>query len=88
MPLREFRDLADANRLREWVLQEVGTRTHGTTHEQPLARFAIEKPLLVALPDVPPVISVWKEVIVHRDGHIVRRNALYPAPYALIGKAL
>ena len=89
VPLRQFRDLADANRqLREWVMQEAGTRTHGTTHEQPLARFGIERPLLVALPDVAPMISVWKEVSVHRDGHVVYRNALYSAPYALVGKAL
>ncbi|MEX3683271.1 IS21 family transposase, partial [Paraburkholderia sp. BR14320] len=45
LPLREFRDLADANRqLRDWVMQQAGTREHGTTREQPLARFAIEKP--------------------------------------------
>jgi len=43
VPLREFRDLADANRqLREWVMQEAGTRTHGTTHEQPLVLTAVQ----------------------------------------------
>lgn len=32
VPLREFRDRVDANRqLREWVVQQAGTRTHGTT---------------------------------------------------------
>ncbi len=66
MPLRTFRDLADANRqLHEWIMQEAGTREHGTTREQPLARFAIEKPLLTTLPDVPPVLAVWNEVKVH-----------------------
>jgi hypothetical protein len=55
MPLREFRDLADANRrLRDWVMQPAGTRER-TTREQPLARFAIERPLLAKLPNVAPV---------------------------------
>jgi hypothetical protein len=36
------RDLADANRqLHEWVMSEAGNRLHGTTREQPLARFAL-----------------------------------------------
>lgn len=89
VPLREFRDRTDANRqLREWVMQQAGTRTHGTTQEQPLARFAIEKPLLMSLPDVPPKLSVWECVKLHRDGHVVYKYARYSAPYALVGKEL
>lgn len=65
-----------------------GGRTHGTTREQPLTRFVIEKSLLAALPDVPPVISVWKAVGVHRNGHVIYRNALYSVPWALVGKRL
>jgi hypothetical protein len=38
--------------LHEWVMSEAGNRLHGTTREQPLARFALERPLLAALPDV------------------------------------
>lgn len=89
VPLREFRDLADANRqLREWVMQQAGAREHGTTREQPLARFAIEKPLLTGLPDVPPVLAVWSEVKVHTDGHVVYKNVLYSVPFTLVGKQL
>lgn len=89
VPLREFRDLADANRqLRDWVMQQAGVREHGTTHEQPLARFEIERPLLTRLPDVPPVLSVWCEVKVHSDGHVVYRKALYSVPFTLVGKQL
>ncbi|SOZ16965.1 hypothetical protein CBM2598_P300001 [Cupriavidus taiwanensis] len=34
-PLRDFRDLADANRqVRAWVMAEAGTRIHGTTRQQ------------------------------------------------------
>jgi len=56
LPLREFRDLADANRqLHEWVMGTAGNRVHGTTREAPLTRFAsVERSLLTALPDVPP----------------------------------
>jgi hypothetical protein len=89
VPLREFRDLADANRqLRDWVTQQAGTRVHGTTRDLPLARFAIERPLLARLPDVPPVLAVWSEVKVHTDGHIVYKNALYSVPFTLVGKQL
>ena len=76
VPLRQFRDLADANRqLREWVMQEAGTRTHGTTHEQPLARFGIERPLLVALPDVAP----WERV---------KKFAVLPRPFSVANEEL
>ncbi|MFP4897410.1 Mu transposase domain-containing protein, partial [Paraburkholderia sp. EG304] len=61
---------------------------HGTTREQPLARFAIEKPLLAGLPDVPPVLAVWCEVKVHTDGHVVYKKALYSVPFTLVGKQL
>jgi len=89
MPLRTFRDLPDANRqLREWIMQEASVREHGTTREQPLARFAIEKPLLTALPDVPPVLAAWSTVNVHRDAHIQHHKALYSVPFALVGKTL
>ena len=59
LPLREFRDLADANRqLHEWVLGQAGNRIHGTTREAPLKCFAaVEKSRLEPLPDVPPQLA-------------------------------
>lgn len=40
VPLREFRDLADANQqLQAWVMAQAGNRVHGTTREVPLQRF-------------------------------------------------
>ena len=40
VPLREFRDLVDANaQVRAWLLGPAGNHVHGTTHEQPLIRF-------------------------------------------------
>jgi len=56
LPLREFRDLADANRqLHEWVLGQAGNRIHGTTREAPLKRFAdVEKSLRHLCPTCRP----------------------------------
>lgn len=86
-PLREFRDLADANRqLHEWLLTDAGNRLHGTTREQPLARFATERPLLQSLPEVPPELATWAQPSVHRDGHVSFGKALYSAPYRLVGQ--
>jgi transposase len=58
MALREFRDLGDANRqLQTWILEEAGNRRHSSTHEKPLGRFAIERPLLNPLPGVAPQLA-------------------------------
>jgi len=89
VPLREFRSLDDANaQLREWLLGSAGNRCHGTTREQPLARFAIEQPLLLPLPATPPEIASWAEVRVHRDAHVSFDKALYSVPARLIGVRL
>jgi hypothetical protein len=40
------------------------------------------------LPDVPPKLSVWECVKLHRDGHVVYKYARYSAPHALVGKEL
>lgn len=90
MPLRDFRDLADANRqLHDWVLGAAGTRIHGTTREQPLNRFSsTEKVLLQPLPDVLPELAVWAQVSAHADAHVQYERALYSVPFRLIGQRL
>ena len=89
LPLREFRDLADANRqIQEWVLGTAGTRNHGTTREQPLARFATERSLLIALPAHPPEVATWARVTVHRDAHVQFEKTLYSVPFRLMGQQL
>lgn len=90
VPLRDFRDLADANRqLQEWVLSTAGTRNHGTTREQPLARFTTtESILLIALPAHPPEIATWAKVTVHRDAHVQFEKTLYSVPFRLMGQQL
>jgi transposase len=89
MPLREFVDLHDANRqLQEWIFNEAGNRTHGTTVQKPLSLFAIEQPLLRSLPGKPPELVVWAKVSVHRDAHVQFEKCLYSVPYKLVGQSL
>lgn len=89
VPTRRFRDLADLNaQARAWVLNEAGRRDHGTTRQQPLALFELERPLLQALPPVAPDLGSWHRVSVHRDCHVQFDRALYSAPYLLAGKVL
>jgi transposase len=89
VPLREFRSLADANRqLQAWILEEAGNRIHGSTHEKPLARFAIEQPMLKPLPGVVPELAEWAKVKVHRDCHVQFEKCLYSVPFRLIGQPL
>lgn len=89
LPLREFRDLTDANRqLQAWVLEEAGNRIHGSTHERPLTRFELEKPLLNALPAVAPELAEWAKVKVHRDSHVQFEKCLYSVPFKLMGQSL
>jgi transposase len=89
LPLRSFRDLADLNaQAKAWVMQEAGTRCHGTTRRSPLELFALEQPLLKALPAVAPDLGSWHRVSVHRDCHVQFERVLYSAPFALVGKTL
>ncbi|MFI4940352.1 MAG: IS21 family transposase [Burkholderiales bacterium] len=87
LPLREFRDLADANRqLHAWIMNEAGNRTHGTTREVPLRRFAeVERGLLKTLPDVPPELVTWAKVTVHGDTHVQFDWNYYSVPFRLVG---
>lgn len=89
LPTRTFRDLADLNaQARAWVMTEAGTRVHGTTREQPLALFALERPLMRSLPAVAPDLGSWHRVVLHRDCHVQFDRAYYSAPFALVGKTL
>jgi transposase len=89
LPLRSFRDLTDLNaQARTWVMEEAGLRIHGSTRERPLERFAVEKPLMRALPAIAPDLGTWHQVILHRDCHVQHERILYSAPFTLIGKRL
>jgi transposase len=89
LPTRAFRDLTDLNQqARGWVMQEAGVRCHGSTREQPLALFALEAPLMRALPAVVPDLASWHRAVVHRDCHVQVDGAFYSAPHSLIGRTL
>ncbi len=89
LPTRSFRDLADLNvQARSWVMAQAGVRIHGTTRTQPLALFAVEKPLLRALPAITPDLGTWTSVRVHRDCHVQFARCFYSVPFTLVGRAL
>ena len=89
LPLRTWRDMADLNaQAKTWVMQEAGTRCHGSTRKRPLDLFALEAPLLKPLPAVAPDLASWHRVSVHRDCHVQFERVLYSAPFALVGKLL
>lgn len=82
--------LTQANaEVRVWCQTTAGQRWHGTTKEQPLARFqATEQGRLRPLPAVPYDLAVWKEARLHRDCYVVFDNSFYSAPFRLIGQQL
>jgi transposase len=89
LPTRNFRDLSDLNeQARRWVLEEAGVRIHGTTRQQPLERFLLEKPLMRSLPAVAPDLGSWHRVVLHRDCHVKFDYVLYSAPFTLVGQTL
>lgn len=89
LPTRSFRDLADLNeQARTWVMQEAGTRIHGTTRVAPLKLFELERALMQPLPGAAPDLGTWHRVVVHRDCHVQFERVLYSAPFALAGKLL
>ncbi len=90
MPLRQFRDLTDANRqLSQWVMLEAGTRIHGTTRRRPLELFdETEKAMIQPLPDVPVQEAVWTKVKVHGNAHVAYEKNLYSVPFQRIRQTL
>ena len=47
-----------------------GRRTHGTTRQQPLVLFELERARLKALPPRTPEVCSWARLKVHRDTHV------------------
>lgn len=90
LPAREFRNLTEANqKLEIWVLEEAGHRIHGTTREQPLARFAeVERDTLQALPSPSYEPAEWKKLKLHRDCHVQFEYCRYSVPWIHIGELL
>ena len=90
MPLREFRDLVDANaQLMQWVMGQAGNRVHGTTRTAPLTRFAdTEREILKPLPSQTPECARWTTGKLHPDCHVQVEKCRYSAPWRLVGQVL
>jgi len=86
---RDFRDADTANKhLEKWVMEVAGLRDHGTTHEEPLSRFEIEREALGPLPRDRYEVIVWKQGKVHSDCHVVFDYSYYSVPHRLVGETL
>jgi hypothetical protein len=73
--------------LHRWCLEVAGTRTHGTTGEQPLALFRQEEQAaLRPLPDRPYEQTLWQQAKVHQDTHICFEGKLYSVPWRWVGQ--
>lgn len=89
VPLRQFRNLTDANQqLRHWLMEEAGQRIHGSTYEKPLVLFEIEQSQLKKLPHHSPEFAVWEKVKLHGDCHVQYQKCRYSAPYRLARQEL
>jgi transposase len=83
---RQPTTLSQANQdVLTWCNETAGLRIHGTTKEQPLARFQqVEQARLRPLPETPYDMAVWKRVTVARDCYVEFDKAYYSAPHRLI----
>ena len=90
VPGRVFADLADFNeQLRAWLAEVSDVRIHGTTHEQPLARFAREASALVHTLDRPSFFQALRRSRVVAEDWLVAIDAnRYSVPWRLIGKTV
>jgi hypothetical protein len=89
VPLREFNGITHSNQqLKAWVMEDAGTRIHGSTREKPLVLFEFEKNTLKPLPDNPPELAVWAKVKLHGDCHVQYLKCRYSAPYHYVRQEL
>ncbi len=86
-PLRQIKDLADANlQIRKWLDETANVRMHGTTGEKPTERFFCVKltPLPEHLPDCRDIVNVTA----HKDFAVRYDNNFYSIPPWAVGKQL
>lgn len=90
VPLRQFRNLVDANRLlRQWLVEEAGNRIHGSTQTRPLTAFEeVERRTLISLPEKIPLLPSWCKAKVQADCHIQFEKSFYSVPHKWVGKQL
>jgi transposase len=82
--------LAELNRqARTWLLEQYGTRVHGTTGEAPLKLFRdYEKSSLIPLPVVPYTVARWGQATVHPDHYIQIMGHRFSVSTEYIGKTV
>ena len=86
-PLREIRDLADANRqVREWLEQTANIRVHSETRERPNERFRPDT--LRPLPALDPDYRDTVIARVHKDIRLRFDANRYCVPPRLVGRQL
>lgn len=90
VPGRTFADLDDFNeQLSAWQAEVADVRTHGTTHEQPIERFAHEVRALVPTASQPSFLQAMvRERVVAQDWLVALDGNRYSVPFGLIGKTV
>lgn len=88
MILNPGASLAELNHLvRRWVVDEYGSRVHGSTGERPYQAFhERERPSLKPLPEQSFELATWKLATVHPDHYIQFRGKAYSVPHAYVGR--
>jgi transposase len=85
---KEPAGLEDLNaRLKVWVWTVANERVHGTTHEQPVARWATERERMHAIGSRPPYPYAEDEPRrVARDAYVSWQGSRYSVPWRYAGK--
>jgi transposase len=90
VPGRTFHDLEDFNaQLMHWQQQIADERVHGTTHERPIERFAVEAAHLVPTLNQPSFLAAMlRERVVADDWLVSIDGNRYSVPCRLIGQSV
>jgi len=90
VPGRVFRDLEDFNeQLAAWQAEVADVRTHGTTHQRPIDRFAHEAHALVPTAGHPSFLQAMvRDRVVAEDWLVSIDGNRYSVPFGLIGKTV
>lgn len=90
VPGRTFRDLDDFNaQLLTWQREIADQRVHGTTHERPVDRFAVEATHLVPTGAQPGFLATLvRERVVAEDWLVSIDSNRYSVPCRLIGQTV
>jgi transposase len=82
--------LDELNRdVQRWLVQTADVRIHGTTREQPIARWPAERAALRTLASQPDYDTRYvSQRLVGRDGYLAYRGSRYPVPPEHAGRVV